>query len=152
MFHGTHMNESRHTYEQVMSHIWMSHVAHMNESCHVAQRLIGRACCRKIQYGQNQWLDSFSPARDNTISHFCTIERRTGSVWAQFSRLQKIRELPDRFRPAQGYEHKRFTPYTGNPIFPYGLSWKIHTDSAWRKSVSQDTCFHRLLTRIVDTI
>jgi len=50
--HVTHMNESRHTYEcvvshsregcecvvdkygWVMSHIWMSHVAHMNESCH----------------------------------------------------------------------------------------------------------------------
>jgi len=28
------MNESCHTYEWVMSHIWMSHVTHMNESCH----------------------------------------------------------------------------------------------------------------------
>ena len=34
MTHGTHMNESSHTYEWVMSHIWMSHVTHMNESCH----------------------------------------------------------------------------------------------------------------------
>ena len=39
-FHGTlrftrtHMNESRHTYEWVTSHIWMRHVAHMNESHH----------------------------------------------------------------------------------------------------------------------
>ena len=46
--HVTHMNESCHTYEWVMSHIWMSpvivmndishiwmsHVSHMNESCH----------------------------------------------------------------------------------------------------------------------
>jgi len=34
MSHSTHMNESCHTYEWVMSHIWMSHVTHMNESCH----------------------------------------------------------------------------------------------------------------------
>ena len=27
------MNESCHTYEWVMSHIWISHVPHMNESC-----------------------------------------------------------------------------------------------------------------------
>jgi len=34
MSHGTHMNESWHTYEWVMAHIWMSHGTHMNESCH----------------------------------------------------------------------------------------------------------------------
>ena len=33
MSHVPHMNESRHTYKWVMSHIWMSHVTHMNESC-----------------------------------------------------------------------------------------------------------------------
>ena len=40
--HVTHMNESRctyewescHTYEWVMSHIWMSNGTHINESCH----------------------------------------------------------------------------------------------------------------------
>ena len=34
MSHVTHMNESCHTYERVMSHIWTSHVTHMNESRH----------------------------------------------------------------------------------------------------------------------
>ena len=29
----THMNESCHTHEWVISHIWMSHVTHMNELC-----------------------------------------------------------------------------------------------------------------------
>jgi len=29
------VNESCHTYEWVMSHIWMSHVTHTNESCHI---------------------------------------------------------------------------------------------------------------------
>jgi len=28
------MSESRHTYEWVISPVWMSHVTHMNESCH----------------------------------------------------------------------------------------------------------------------
>jgi len=30
--YGSHMDQSRHTYERVMSHIWMSHVTRMNES------------------------------------------------------------------------------------------------------------------------
>jgi len=34
MSHVTHMNESCHTYEWVISHTWMSHVTHMNKSCH----------------------------------------------------------------------------------------------------------------------
>jgi len=34
MSHFTRMNESCHTYEWVISHVWMSHVTHMNESCH----------------------------------------------------------------------------------------------------------------------
>jgi len=34
MSHGTHTNESGHTYEGVMSHIRMSQVTHMRESCH----------------------------------------------------------------------------------------------------------------------
>jgi len=41
MSHVTHMNESCHrcleschTYEWVMSYIWMRHVTHKNESCH----------------------------------------------------------------------------------------------------------------------
>ena len=34
MSHVKRVNESCHTYKWVMSHIWMSHVTHMNESCH----------------------------------------------------------------------------------------------------------------------
>jgi len=30
----TYMNESCHTYEWVMSHIWLRHVTHMTEACH----------------------------------------------------------------------------------------------------------------------
>jgi len=35
MSHVTHMNESCHTYEWVMSHVWISHITHMKESCHI---------------------------------------------------------------------------------------------------------------------
>jgi len=34
MSHGTHMDESWHTYGCVMAHIWMSHGTHMDESWH----------------------------------------------------------------------------------------------------------------------
>jgi len=34
MSHVTHMNESCHSYEWVMSLIWMSHVPHIRKSCH----------------------------------------------------------------------------------------------------------------------
>ena len=36
------MNESFHTFEWVISHIWMGHGARMNESCHVWMRKISR--------------------------------------------------------------------------------------------------------------
>jgi len=35
MSHVTHINKSCHTYEWVMSHIWMSHVTHINEAYHI---------------------------------------------------------------------------------------------------------------------
>jgi len=40
MGHVTRMNESCHTYEWVMSHVWMSHVTHMNESCHTYESVV----------------------------------------------------------------------------------------------------------------
>ena len=42
MSHVTHINESCHTYEWVMSHIWMSQVTHMNESCHTYEWVMSR--------------------------------------------------------------------------------------------------------------
>jgi len=40
MSHGTHVNESWHTYEWVMAHIWTSHGAHMNVSWRTYQRVM----------------------------------------------------------------------------------------------------------------
>ena len=53
MSHVARTNESCHTYEIVMSHIWITHVAHMNEPCvmyiwmsHVAHM---NESCRKFE-------------------------------------------------------------------------------------------------------
>ena len=48
------MNESCHTYEWVMSHIWMSHVTHMNESRHTYEWVMSHIwvpCHRHIRGG-----------------------------------------------------------------------------------------------------
>jgi len=37
MRHVTHMNESCHTYECIMSHAWISDVTHMTASCHARE-------------------------------------------------------------------------------------------------------------------
>ena len=36
------MNESYHTCEWVMPHIWMSHITHVNESCHTFECVVSR--------------------------------------------------------------------------------------------------------------
>ena len=48
--HATHMNESCHTYEWVVSHIWMSHVTHMNESCHTYEWVMSHIWMRYGTY------------------------------------------------------------------------------------------------------
>ena len=45
MSHVTRMNESWHTYEWVMSNAWMSHVTRMNESCHTYSPLPANIMC-----------------------------------------------------------------------------------------------------------
>ena len=42
--------ESCHTYEWVMSHIWMSHVTHMNESCHIYEWVMSHIWHNSGQY------------------------------------------------------------------------------------------------------
>ena len=70
MSHGTHMNESWHTYEWVMANIWMSHiqyylysqvptpmshVAHMNES---APQQMSHVAHRNESWHLNKWVMS----------------------------------------------------------------------------------------------
>jgi len=58
MSHVTHMNESCHTHEWVMSHIWMSHVTHiwmshvihMNESCHTYEWVMSHIWMSRVTH------------------------------------------------------------------------------------------------------
>ena len=55
MRHGTHMNESWHTYEWVMAHIWMSHGTHMNESWHTYEWDMSHIWMRHVTYMNESW-------------------------------------------------------------------------------------------------
>ena len=48
--HVTRMNESCHTYEWVKSHVWMSHVTHMNESCHTSEWVMSLQVVRTLWF------------------------------------------------------------------------------------------------------
>jgi len=44
------LDESCHTHEWVMSHIWMSHVTHMNESCHTYEWVMSHIRMSHVTY------------------------------------------------------------------------------------------------------
>jgi len=44
------MNESCHTCEWVMSHVWMSHVTRVNESCHTCEWVMSHVWMRLVTY------------------------------------------------------------------------------------------------------
>ena len=54
------MNESCHTYEWVMSHIWMSHVTRMNKSCHTYEWVMShrRHACSRETCHTHEWVMS----------------------------------------------------------------------------------------------
>jgi len=56
----THMHESRHTREWVMSHIWMRHVAHMNETQHTYEwgtlHIWMRICSAFLIHSSGSWM------------------------------------------------------------------------------------------------
>jgi len=66
------MNESCHTYEWVMSHIWMSHVTHMNESCHTYEWVMSpimRHVTQQIDNSLNKCMHPFKHAQFNESCH-----------------------------------------------------------------------------------
>ena len=64
--HITHINESRVTYEWVISHIWRSHVTYMNQSCHTYEWVMLQISTSQVTYTneltmsigsfRNQWM------------------------------------------------------------------------------------------------
>jgi len=93
----THMNESRHIYKWVMSHIWMSHVTYMNESRHLANseeetrlaaKFVGNRRCEVAFYLQsNQQI--LSHTQTHTHTHTYT-HRRRGALILCRSRISHI--------------------------------------------------------------
>jgi len=65
------MNESCHTYEWVMSHIWMSHVTHMNESCHTYEWVMSHIWMMHVTYieksGHKRVMSQIFLCRDSFI-------------------------------------------------------------------------------------
>jgi len=56
----THVNESCHTREWVVSHTWMSHLTHVNESCHT------RAYIYRTYLSVRTWVQTHSPSQKKT--------------------------------------------------------------------------------------
>jgi len=76
MSHVTHMNEPCHTYEWVMSHIWTSHATHMNESCHTYERVMSHISMSHVTH-VNGSCHTHSWAR----SHVTHINTQKGFFW-----------------------------------------------------------------------
>jgi len=58
MSHVTHVNESCHACEWVMSCMWMSHVTHVNESCHACEWVMSRMWMRDESIHTCEWVMS----------------------------------------------------------------------------------------------
>ena len=66
MSHVTHMNESCHTYEWVISHIRMNHVTHMDQSCHTYDWVMSHMheLCHTYEWAISQkWMGHFTYER-----------------------------------------------------------------------------------------
>jgi len=71
---ATHMNASRHTYDQVMSHVWISHVTHMQASCRAYEYVMSHIWRRGVTH-MNVSHDTYGLASasriDKIIGLFC---------------------------------------------------------------------------------
>ena len=83
MSHVTHINEPCHTYEWVMSHIWMSHVTHMNEPCHTYEWVMSHMRMSHVTY-MNESCHTY----EWVMSHIC-MSRATYQVSLQTKRLMR---------------------------------------------------------------
>jgi len=108
MSHVTHMNESCHTYEWVMSHIWMSCVTHMNELCH------------RYEWGMShtyEWV----------MSHTCHASRAWSQRWILVSEKKTYdmtKETYDMTKQTYDKSHLRCVEPKANPCIRYSrMAW-----------------------------
>ena len=72
MRHVTHINVSCHTYQCLMSHIWMPHVTHMDASCHTYECLMSHIWMPHVTHMNASYV-----ARGNTscLTYKCLMSR-----------------------------------------------------------------------------
>jgi len=80
----THINESFHIYEWVMSHIWMRHITHVNATCRTYQWVMSHIC------------HTHTDTHCNTLQHtatYCNTHCNTGA-WAGSVTSECHKHLP----------------------------------------------------------
>jgi len=81
--HVTQLDESWHTYESVMSHIWMSHVTHMNESCHTYEWVMSHKWMSQVTHMNESYLQPIACEVSFLLSQIATsrIDRVMSHIW-----------------------------------------------------------------------
>ena len=64
----TYECESCHTYDLVMSHIWMHHVAHVDESCHAYEFVMAHIWMHHIAHINESWYSHMNESRYSHIN------------------------------------------------------------------------------------
>jgi len=85
--HGTNINESWHTYDQVMSHIWVSHVTHISQSYHALERSMSHIWVIHLWV---KWVIAHV-----WVSHVHTCEWVMSHMWVSYEyRVAKTHRIP----------------------------------------------------------
>ena len=71
----THMDPSRHIFEWVMSHVWMSCVAHMNELCHTYPVHMCDMTHLYLWHSCVRWCTML------VVGHTCTVDSKACDCW-----------------------------------------------------------------------
>ena len=81
MRHVTHINESCHTCECVMSHIRMCHVTHMNASCHTYICVMSHVYVRHVTHMNESW---------HTCECALALNKHAATIWGPEVLLQRV--------------------------------------------------------------
>ena len=142
MSHITHMNESCHTYEWVMSHIWMSPVTHMNESCHTPHTY--------DDITSRTWRSHATHTHTHTHTHTLDTDRHLSQTKHQEWKLQmrgscgswEVSDISMRHPPPQHYIHISMT---------YTYIWHTHIYDITMRHPPPKHYIHISMTYLRDT-
>jgi len=107
MSHGTHVNELCHT----MSHIWMNLVIHLNGSCHTYEWVMSRTYDASIT--SHVWMCHLSYEWDMTHTYECATSYMNETWHTHMNAPLPILMRLDThiWMNAPWHSHKRFTPF-----------------------------------------